>query len=162
MKSITTFVILAFLLLPGCDAWKPEGRNSNEWYGWKGATTIDPAGDVAKLQGRWEMTPVEARRQSRDVCSLVFDPDTAITTLHADPPRRAEDNRWAYRYVLNSSVEPKVLRYTHRLDESGPVELSPGHGEFNLWYSLDGDVLTTWTVWEAAGERPRYTYQRVK
>jgi hypothetical protein len=147
----------------GCTGQQtPETRMSNQWYGWAGPATVDPGGDVAKLQGRWQLMPVEENRKNRSEVHLVIDGDTAAFTLLSAPPTRTEDEATAYRFVLNSSVDPKVIRFTHRLGDGEPLPLSPTHGEHNQWYLLDGDTLTLWTVWFERGERAKARYQRVR
>lgn len=147
----------------GCEGQRTrQGRSTNQWYGWTGTETIDPSGDVARLQGRWQRMPVEENRKNRSEVHLVIDGDTATFTLLAAPPGRTKDETWAYRFVLNSSVDPKVIRFTHLLREGDPLPLSPTHGEHNQWYTLDGDILTLWTVWFEQEERGKARYQQVK
>ncbi len=98
--------------------------------------TIDPAGDVQKLQGKWSRVP---EGEGWGKAWLVFDGDTATF----DPPRLWPQGE-KYRFVLNSSIEPKVLRFTHWLGEKESIPLSPTHAEYNMWYKLESDSLTIW------------------
>jgi hypothetical protein len=50
--------VLSTLAVFGCQEQQqpqPQVSYSNVWPGWTGTTTIDPAGDVQKLQGRWDI-----------------------------------------------------------------------------------------------------------
>ena len=58
MREITSASLLATVLAVfGCQDRQPRIESTAEWSGWMGDTTIDPAGDLKKLQGKWISTP---------------------------------------------------------------------------------------------------------
>jgi hypothetical protein len=157
-------LVAGTLAVLGCgEQPSPIPKKSSTWYGWTGAATIDPSGDVARLRGKWRRMPLSWETQKEQVESyLVFDGDTVTFDHVGLRAKKLTPGFQRYRFVLNSSVDPKVIRFTHQLGEGEPVRIPPTHGEYNQWYSLEGDVLTMWTIWAEADERPKYSYRRVR
>lgn len=124
---------------------------------WSGTESVDPAGDITRLQGKWER-PAHGDGITRTMKAwVVFDGNTV--TFHS-PFREQPDFHAGYRFVVNSSLSPRVMRFTHWL---GPGEPLPGHGAPQArWYRLDVDTLTIWNKWAELGESVRVTYRRAK
>jgi uncharacterized protein (TIGR03067 family) len=135
---------------------------STDWPGWTGITTIDPAGDVAKLQGKWRRVPEEGAGElwlTFDGDTLTFESFAFVAGVKArEPSEKPHVNR--YRFVLNSSIDPKVIRYVHRFGEGEPWG---GHqAPLSRWYKLDGDTLTIWSHLMEGWTRPKPSFRRVK
>ena len=160
--AIYLTLVLGLAALLGCGTPTPKRVSTAEWSGWLGDATIDPAGDLSKLQGKWRRNYNAPPGMHYPAAHVVFSGDTATfepINLRAGDERAPRER---VRFVLNSSVDPKVIRFTHSLGEGAATPLNRTHPEFNRMYSLDGDSLAIWTVWERAGERPKEIYERVK
>lgn len=163
MQQIASALLMATILTAfGCQDRQPRGVSSTDWPGWVGEATIDPTGDVQKLQGKWRRVPEEGAGEMW----LTFEGD--IVTYESfefvgggksrEPGEKPHVNR--YRFVLNSSLDPKVMRYVHRLGEGEPW---PGHqAPLSNWYKLDGDTLTKWNHFMKHWTRPKPSFQRFK
>ena len=67
------------------------------------------------------------------------------------------DFRASYRFVVNSTASPKILRL---VDWLGPGHPSPGHqAPQGYWYSLEGDYLALWGH-AMKGEELTVSYRR--
>jgi hypothetical protein len=168
MQQVTYALLTATILAAvGCREQPPPQsgtRSSTEWPGWEGDTTIDPAGDVQKLQGKWRRVPEEGAGEMW----LTFDGDTVAFEAFEfvgggkarEPGQKPHVDK--YRFVLNSSLDPKVMRYTHRLENGRPLALQRTHPSYNHWYKLNGDTLTSWNHLMEGWTRPIPSFQRAK
>jgi hypothetical protein len=113
----------------GCQDRQPRIESTAEWSGWMGDTTIDPTGDLKKLQGKWVSIPPRIEDAAEWPESyLVIDGDIALfkgpgAGDEGGRARKPGEMPSKYRIVINSGVEPKVIRYTHSLDGGEPVPL---------------------------------------
>lgn len=150
------------LLAVGCQEQQqppPKLVSTSDWTGWTGNTTIDPAGDVEKLQGKWDRIEVGGMPNKPGDAWLAFDRDVVIFDHAALPGTGERPDPRKYRFVLNSSVEPKVIGYIEWL---GPGKPFPGFGTPRWeWYKLDGNILIIWNQHAERGESPKYRYMRV-
>ena len=109
---------------------------------WSERTSVDPAGDLPKLQGKWKYTAVKKPPFDSDKY-LVISGNKALF----DYPGLTLDNGkpWGphYLFAINSSFEPKVIRYFECLNPDNIVrsERTPQ----NWYYSLEGDTLWLWS-----------------
>lgn len=152
-RILATLAIGLLVAISGCGSGPtPDGA---------GEVTVDPVGDLAKLQGRWSLVPQGEGPLKWPESYLVFD-GNIVTYDH--PSFRKMGQRGdivRYRFVLNSASDPKTIRFTRRLEEDKDIALPPTHKEYNKRYKLEDDTLTIWTFWSEQGEQPYYVYKRV-
>jgi hypothetical protein len=162
----TALILLGTTILAaaGCQVQQqqqPKVTYSNQWPGWVGNTNIDTTGDVQKLQGKWSWVP---QGEGSGELNLVFEGDTLTYEYPGlgdeGYTRKTGQKPYVnkYRFVLNSSLDPKVIRFIDRLGEGKPI---PGHqAPLSQWYRLEGDTLTFWDHFTEQGERPSVSYRR--
>lgn len=154
MRQVMLLMVLSGTI--GCGTKPTPLKHGPEW---EGSATIDPAGDVPKLQGRWWRVPHGEGLARWPEAYLVFDGDI-VTFDHAELRARGEKpDIETYQFVLNSSLDPKVIRFIRWLGHDGPL---PGRqAPRAMWYKLEGDELTIWDYYASRGESPTYTWRRV-
>jgi len=152
--SISLFILSAI----GCEKTvntKNAARSPNNW---QGDTTIDPCGDLVLLQGKWSYVSVKSSVGQPSEIDLIFQESTArydyITIQKAGGQPKSE---W-FNIVLNSSVQPKIIRFTERI---GPVDSTTiMHARQSLWYKIEGDIFTTWDGYALIDESGPANYKR--
>ncbi len=120
---------------------------------WDGTHNVDPAGDLAKLQGKWRRLVEEG-----NVITAEFEADVIRIDYVTLKSRGSALTGEYYKYVINSSVEPKRIFYLKKI---GPPDVLPyKFGAQHLWYSLEGDVLKVWNAYFFKGEGGIATYKK--
>lgn len=151
---IPVFVLLTIGCLKTADI-KYTGPSPNDW---RGESTIDPCGDLATLQGKWSYVSSKKIIGQPSEIDLTFKGSTAnydyITIQKAGGDPKAN----YYKIIINSSVEPKILRFT---EWTGPVGSTPiMHPPEALWYKIEGEILTTWDAYSLKEESAPTRYKR--
>src|SRR5438132_1197476 len=153
MSRVAGIVLVAAMAatLGGCGrrAEQPEEEQS-----------VDPAGDLAKLQGRWTRVPQGEGPLKWPESYLTIDGNTAT---YDHPTLRASGQGgdiFRYRFVLNSAGDPKTMLFTHEIREGHEVALLRTHKEYNKRYKLEEDTLTIWTYWNEIEPKPLIVYKR--
>ena len=153
--------ILATCVLAGCQKTAPTPlfrlHVPTAAEDWDGPESIDPAGDIAKLQGRWRvagpMGPPE-----REVY-LIVEGNVATFDQRAFVDRGELPQLDRMVFVLNSSLNRKVIVYKERLGDGRPYYRHDGDSQ---WYNLNGDNLTLHTCLPGNIECPGTKYERIK
>lgn len=159
--------------LPGCSP--PNGTISTRAEATRAEEKLkpeshnDPAGDLARLQGRWKRIPHGEGPAKWPESYLIIVGDQ-LTYDHKElrekgpPTQKAATEIWGlerFRFVLNSGSDPKVMRYSHMWKDGREIELPDDHPEWNKRYTVENGLLKIWTMWAERHEQPVYEYERV-
>ncbi len=131
----------------------PAGPKPSDWRGTK---TVDPAGDLVLMQGRWRAvladgTTVGIAEWYLDIEGEVLTSDFRVNQVNNPPPLVDK-----YQIILNSGHTPRIFRYAKRLTTNKPLVESPT----SYWYTVDKDTLVLWNHWVAYGEGVRQYFRR--
>lgn len=130
---------------------------------WTGTVSVDPAGDLARLQGLWRYVP--HRNEGDKWAEQTVCAEGSVITF--DYPGIRQPDNWKdadiYEFIINSSLSPKVLKCNKRIGNNDPL---PGFGAPRaFWYKIDNDQLILWTsYWDIdknQGEVSPLTYRKV-
>ena len=121
MKKWKVFAALVIIAAPtGYGRESPADDWARSPCEWPGGPTIDPAGDVVRLAGRWRR-PRDRPGERHD---LVFDGGTVTydDTFAIAPGRKVERHVDCYNYILNSSSPHRVIRLLGNVKSGDPNE----------------------------------------
>ena len=130
MRIMTVVVPLTLIVavIGGC------GRENPSPDHWRGTRHDDPAGDLAKLQGKWLNQWVNPDgRQS----SFVIEGDVQTFTIPFGNGQEPAVIRT--RFVVNSRASPKVIRTVAVIETNSPTRNPKGD-----WYRLEDGKLVLW------------------
>lgn len=159
MMTRCSLLLICALMLTGCDSRQVGPRQPDE--NWKGTIHVDPAGDVGALQGKWKLYQSDGTSEvGKNETYLVFEGNVIIFDFVTARERGNKPDKDVYNFSLNSSLDPKVIRYTQRLGEGEP--LVHRRAPLSRWYRLDGDDLWIRDNHEGMGELNKVIYHRIQ
>lgn len=162
-QFVRPLALLLLMIGVGCGgSVQPQKQPvaTGTWTGWVGDTNVDPNDDMKSLQGTWREMQIVANDSGTTRVIVKFNTDTVtFEPAHIIPDPFS--NSQSFKYVLNSSLNPKVIRLTHEITSNGLKPLSSKSAEYNRMYTHNGDVFTMWTKWPE-NERPKISYERIK
>jgi hypothetical protein len=126
--------------------------------------SVDPAGDLARLQGLWRYVPHRSEGDGWAEQTVLV--EGSVITF--DYPGLRQPSNWKdtdiYEFIVNSSSSPKVLKCVNRIGNNHPL---PGFGiPRAFWYNVDNEELIFWNgYWDmesGRGEVPPSTYRKAR